>query len=151
MLRHSAPPVVAAFGIALLLVCVQQEGILRKAQMLSHEDSPLGGLSAVVASHQDTTISDFLGELVTTAIASRHINNALRKMAAGGPFTLRFFWEGDVLCPTGTDVMPGFSGDRLSNVLGMLADLGYADRATSGAFLPNILGTTLLQERQALA
>jgi hypothetical protein len=151
MLRNSAPSAAAAFGVALLLVCVGQGAILRKAEMLSVKDSPFASLSDIVSRYQEAPFPDFLLELVTTEIASRHINNALRKMAAGGPCTLRFFWDGDVLCPTGTTVMPGFSGDRLSNVLGMLADIGYVDRPTSTAFGVSALGQKLLQERQVLA
>ncbi|HXG70839.1 MAG TPA: hypothetical protein VNJ04_09545 [Gemmatimonadaceae bacterium] len=148
MLRKLAPPTAAAFGFALLLVCVKHGRLLREAEVLSLIDSPFGRLSDIVERYQEAPIPDFLLDFVTTAIASQHISNALRKMAAGGPCTLRFFWDGEVLCPTGTSVMPGFSGDRLSNVLGMLADLGYADRASSTAFHSNALGKTLLHERQ---
>jgi predicted transcriptional regulator len=45
-------------------------------------------------------------------------------MGQGQKCSLRFFPDGDLLRPTGKTVRAGYSGDRLSNVLGMLADLG---------------------------
>jgi hypothetical protein len=37
-----------------------------------------------------------------------------------------------MLRATGTVVKPGFSGDRLTNVLGMLADFGFCLRQGNG-------------------
>ena len=55
-------------------------------------------------------------------------------MGQGQQCSLRFFPEGDVLQPTGVAVMPGFSGSRLGNVLGMLADVGLCNRLDRGRF-----------------
>jgi hypothetical protein len=43
-------------------------------------------------------------------------------MGSGQQCSLRFYPEGDLLKPTGTEVWAGYSGDRLWNVLGMLRE-----------------------------
>jgi hypothetical protein len=67
-------------------------------------------------------------------------------MGQGQKCSLRFFPEGSVLRPTGTGVYPGFSGDRLGNVLGMLADLGYCNRHEGGGYLINEKGMDFLTQ-----
>jgi hypothetical protein len=81
----------------------------------------------------------------------QHIHNALRKMASGGPCTLRFFTEGERVCSTGIAVVAGYSGDRLSNVIRMLSDIGFADRLSGSTFRVNEAGRALLAERQVTA
>jgi hypothetical protein len=81
-------------------------------------------------------------------IDPQHIHNALRKMASGGPCTLRFFTEGDRLCTTGIAVVPGSSGDRLSNVIRMLSDTDYADRVSGSTFRASEAGQALLAQRR---
>ncbi len=48
MLRKLAAPTAAAFGVALLLVCVKHGRLLREAEVLSLIDSPFGRLSDIV-------------------------------------------------------------------------------------------------------
>ena len=46
-------------------------------------------------------------------------------MGHGMECSLRFFLDGSTLRPTGLIVRAGYSGDRLRNVMGMAADLGF--------------------------
>jgi hypothetical protein len=65
-------------------------------------------------------------------------------MGQGQQCSLRFYAEGDVLHPTGVDVRPGFSGTRLDNVLGMLADVGLCDKLIDGRFILTDAGSKRL-------
>ena len=56
----------------------------------------------------------------------------------------RFYSEGDVLHPTGMITRPGFSGTRLDNVLGMLADVGHCTRLADGQFILTDAGSKQL-------
>ena len=88
------------------------------------------------------------GEVHCTWLIPQHIHNALRKMASGGPCTLRFFTEGDRLCTMGIAVVPGYSGDRLSNVIRMLSDTDYGDRMSGSTFRASEAGQALLAQRR---
>ncbi len=51
---------------------------------------------------------------------------------------------------TGTGAGAGRSGERLGNVLGILADAGFAERGTNTTFRLSSRGRELLSERGAL-
>lgn len=68
-------------------------------------------------------------------VVTRHIETTLRKMANQQKCSLRFYPEGEKLIPTGFIVNPGYSGDRLGNVLNIAADLGWLDRQPNGFVL----------------
>ncbi len=89
--------------------------------------------------------------LLKECVVSPHLDNALRKMAAGGKCTLRFYPDGNRLCTTGTSAKAGQSGERLGNVLGILADAGFAERTTNTSFRLSAQGRDLLTERGSLA
>ena len=100
-------------------------------------------------SRPDETLAERLPLLVSDCAIIPHVENALRKMAAGGKCTLRFYTDGDLLCPTGVIVRAGRSGDRLRNVLGSLADVGLAERVGNTAFRITPAGQRFLAERGA--
>jgi hypothetical protein len=64
--------------------------------------------------------------------AISHLENTLRKMGGGQKCSLRFFPEGPFLRPTGLGVSPGHSGDRLTNVLRLLTDIGRLEKTGVG-------------------
>jgi len=78
-------------------------------------------------------------------VVTRHIETTLRKMANQQKCSLRFFPEGEKLLPTGFIVNPGYSGERLGNVLNISADLGWLDRLPNGFALGDA-GHTALEE-----
>ena len=82
-------------------------------------------------------------ELAQQLAVEPHLSTTLRKMGQGQKCSLRFFPEGDVLQPTGVAVTPGFSGSRLDNVLGMLADVGLCSRL-DGRFELTVAGRNQL-------
>jgi hypothetical protein len=141
----------AAFAVGLLFLVVNQGRLLLRDGRLAVQGSPFSHLVQMVETHDGGTLAEFLEKLLGTWLVPQHIHNALRKMASGGPCTLRFFTEGDQLCTTGIAVVPGYSGDRLSNVLRMLSDIGYAERVSGSIFRANEAGQALLAERRVTA
>lgn len=83
----------------------------------------------------DETVMSVLELLLDEIVTRSHLDNTLRKMGGGQECSLRFYPEGERLIPTGTGVSAGYSGDRLGNVLRMLADLGLCDRTKEGFIL----------------
>lgn len=77
---------------------------------------------------------ELLLSCLADTLVEAHLATTLRKMSQGQKCSLRFYPEGALLRPTGTPVAAGFSGDRLSNVLGIWADLGVLERAEGGKF-----------------
>lgn len=139
----------AAFAIGLVLTCLCQSAAIR-GRGLQGAVSALEGAAAIV---EETAAEDFgtlVCRLVKDCVVGPHINNALRKMASGGKCTLRFYPEGDLLRVTGTGVSAGHSGERLGNVLGILADAGIAERTTNTTFRLATRGRNLLFERGIL-
>lgn len=67
-------------------------------------------------------------DLMQQVVVPEHLATSLRKMGNRGKPTLRFYREGEVLRSTGNRVLPGYSGDRLANVLVFWADLGALER-----------------------
>ena len=97
------------------------------------------------------SLPEVLRQLLRELVVGPHLQNALRKMAdqPHAKCTLRFYPDGQVLWTTGTGVKAGRSGDRLGNVIGLLADLGYLERITNTRFRPTDLGVFLIRRREA--
>jgi hypothetical protein len=89
----------------------------------------------ILEKHRGEPLIDLLARLAVHVAIEPHLKTTLRKMGAGQRCSLRFFPEGSLLRPTGTRVRAGYSGDRLGNILGMLADLGEFDRESGGVRL----------------
>ena len=91
----------AAFAVGLLFLVVKQGTLLLREGRLAVHGSPFAHLVQMVETHGSATLAEFLEKLLGTWLVPQHIHNALRKMASGGPCTLRFFTEGDRVCTTG--------------------------------------------------
>lgn len=81
----------------------------------------------IMSNASDQAVQDLLVAIIDRGVVESHLNTTLRKMGNGLKCSLRFFPDGRVLRPTGMVVRAGFSGDRLGNVMGILADLGMID------------------------
>jgi hypothetical protein len=90
----------------------------------------------------DKPLTSAVLELTDRCVVEAHLTTTLRKMGHGLKCSLRFFPDGRVLRPTGVEVMAGYSGDRLGNVMGVLGDLGFI--APDGTALTSH-GRSLLQ------
>ena len=99
----------------------------------------------------DRTVYESLRELLICTVIEPHLRTSLRKLGQGQKCSLRFFPEGNILRPTGTLVAASYSGDRLGNVMGFFADVGYLDRIESSRFAISADGRTLLESWEATA
>ena len=124
----------AVYALALLGASYQQTGHLRQAGKLEDRDHYLELAFRLIDKHRSSTIEMALRELASHIAIQPHLSTTLRKMGQGQKCSLRFFPEGDKLQPTGTAVRAGFSGSRLGNVLGVLADIGQFNRLEGGRF-----------------
>lgn len=140
----------AAFALGLLLLCLEQSVVIR-SRGLQGPNSALEKVAEISEQTKEESFETFVLHLLERCIIGEHVHNALRKMAAGGKCTLRFYPDGDQLCTTGTGVVAGRSGDRLGNVLGILADAGLLDRLRRSSVRLNDRGRQLMAKRGLLA
>jgi hypothetical protein len=133
-------------ALALLLACSRQTQSLRASGILPNRSHYLERVFALLGEREHQPVRETLAALLVQGAVEPHLRTTLRKMGQGQKCSLRFFPEGAVLRPTGTGVYPGFSGDRLRNVLGMLADLGFCNRHESGGYLINEKGLAFLRQ-----
>lgn len=145
------PQAAALYAMGVLMACIDQSQALRDTQRLQANESPLGEIIAFFAARADRTMRELMAEFLTSWLLPRHLHNALRKMAAGGDCTLRFFPEGNAIRATGLPVAAGQSGDRLRNVLGILADIGVTERVRNVSVRAADLGRQILNDRGASA
>ena len=141
----------ATYAVGLLLLITAQTAPMRRQGMFTAPSSAVEKVAGLVEWRPDDTLAQRLPLLVRDCAIIPHIENALRKMAAGLKCTLRFYTDGDLLCATGVSVKAGRSGDRLRNVLGSLADVGLAERVGNTTFRITPAGQRFLSERRATA
>jgi hypothetical protein len=149
--RQLAPPSAAVFAVGLLLACAQQSAAIRCETGLLDAPSALEKVANLFRSQRRELLTEVLTRLLRELVIGPHLQNALRKMAdqPHAKCTLRFYPDGRVLWTTGTGVKAGRSGDRLGNVIGLLADLGCFERVTNTTFRLTNLGFSLTQRREA--
>jgi len=130
--RSMRPCPKALYAVSILSACRRQTASLRASGKISERKNYLEKAFAILAQARTEPLIDVLAKLVVQTAIEPHLKTTLRKMGAGQQCSLRFFPEGYLLRPTGTPVRAGYSGDRLGNVLGMLADLGHFERESGG-------------------
>lgn len=121
----------ALYGLALLDACRRQSAPLRTAGRLTDRNHVLDRAFSILDSSGELPISEILARLLRECVVKPHLATTLRKLSRGQKCSMRFYPEGDRLHSTGVQVAPGYSGDRLHNLLGFLADVGYCDRKPS--------------------
>jgi hypothetical protein len=124
----------AFYGLALLLSSYRYTKGLRIAGRLEARRHYMERAFDLIDENMSKSLARALSELALHLAVEPHLGATLRKMGQGQKCSLRFFSEGSVLQPTGIQVTPGFSGSRLGNVLGILADVGLCNRLDGGRF-----------------
>ena len=122
---RNLPPSNQALGaLAILAAVAAQTRVIRRDGHLDHHPGSPGERALEnIESAAEEPFSEFVRKLVElTALV--HLQNTLRKMGAGQKCSLRFFPDGAFMRSTGIGVSPGQSGDRLTNVLRILTDIG---------------------------
>ncbi len=125
-------PARALYSLALLVACKKQSDALRVKKLLTDYGETMEKAVAILDSGKGLTIRQVFNRLLEEVVVKPHVGNTLRKMEQGAKCSLRFYPEGNRMKPTGTNVSAGYSGERLGNVLGMLADVGILQRESGG-------------------
>lgn len=131
--RTLTPRARAIYACGLLLATRKQTADLRQLGTVPSRKSHLESAFTICDRHEVMPLRLVLGRLLELVVEA-HLSTTLRKMGQGQKCSLRFYPEGRRLRPTGTSVAAGFSGDRLSNVLGIWADLGVLTRGGGSRF-----------------
>lgn len=120
------------YSLILLIACKKQSEDLRLRKDLKDHCQAMEKAFSIIDQGVDLTISEVLKQILEQVVIESHISNTLRKMEQGQKCSLRFYPEGNRMKPTGTYTGAGYSGERLGNVLGMLADVGILSRESDG-------------------
>jgi hypothetical protein len=145
-LRALSPAARALASVVLLLVLEFQTRALRadgKIQDLAHYQERA---FEILRRSQHNALAACMRDLLARLVVEAHLSTTLRKMGQGQKCSLRFYPEGNRLVPTGRGVYPGYSGDRLGNVLNMWADLGLLERGRTEGFVLSVEGRMALTE-----
>jgi hypothetical protein len=130
--RELTPCAKALCAVVVLIASRIQSTKLRANGKILDRRNYLERAFMILEQKQAASLTDLVTALVFQVAIEPHLKTTLRKMGGRQKCSLRFYPEGDVLRPTGTPVRAGYSGDRLGNVLGMLADLGHFEREDGG-------------------
>ena len=136
----------ALYGLALLLASYRSSEQLRATKTLQNRRAFMERAFELVTEAVTKPITHAMRDFAQHLAVDPHLATTLRKMGQGQKCSLRFFPEGGFLQPTGVSVTPGFSGSRLGNVLGMLADAGLCNRLDGGRYSLTDSGRELLLE-----
>jgi len=146
MAMNMTPEARAIFALVLMAACAKQTHQLRQKGELLNHNHYMDKAFLILEDNKSQDISTLLAKLLLEVVIEPHLNNTLRKMEQGQKCSLRFYPEGNRLKPTGTKTGAGFSGHRLGNVLGMLADIGILVRRDGGKYTLSNRGSELQAE-----
>lgn len=119
----------SVYALIILIACYKQtNGLMEKSILKTREGEYLEKVYSIIQQHKNGSIIEIIGVLIFEAVIEPHLHTTWRKMGNGLKCSLRFYPDGQMLRPTGTGVNPGYSGDRLSNVMLMLSDQGILKR-----------------------
>lgn len=148
--RDLEPAPQALYALANLVACKIQTVPLRSTGLIPDRNHYMERAFRIL-DDGERTISEILRDILISTVIEPHLKTSLRKLGQGQKCSLRFFPEGAVLRPTGTRVAASYSGDRLGNVMGFFADIGYLVRVESSRFSLSPDGRALLESWEANA
>jgi len=123
--RMPTPGARAMFAMALLCATCEQTRKLRLERSLPGKGAAMWRAFPIIEESMEMPLRDVAMQIALRCVVESHLATTLRKMGHGLKCSLRFFPDGTVLRPTGIEVVAGYSGDRLGNVMGVLGDLGF--------------------------
>lgn len=128
----------AIYSMVLLIACKKQSEDLRAQKDIKDYGQTMEKAFSILDAGADLTIGEVLTQILEKVVIESHIGNTLRKMEQGQKCSLRFYPEGKRMKPTGTYTGAGYSGERLGNVLGILADVGILYRESKGLSITEV-------------
>lgn len=123
--RMPTPGARTIFAMALLCATCEQTRKLRGHQTVPGKGAGMWRAFPIIEKSMELPLRDVAMQIMLRCVVESHLATTLRKMGHGLKCSLRFFPDGTVLRPTGIEVVAGYSGDRLGNVIGVLSDLGF--------------------------
>lgn len=130
--QHQSLHCQALYALAILVACQKQIAIKERLFELYPDD--MIKLAFEVLTTQKESIENLLTQILERIVLVSHLSTTWRKISQGQKSSLRFHKEGTFYYPTGIGVQSGQSGDRLSNVMLMLSDLGYLHHDVAGQY-----------------
>lgn len=138
----------AIYALTLMVVCKNQIEELTKNGILTEKHGEFMGYAFASSKKGRTrSIRKVLQELTLRTAIEPHLRNTLRKIGAGLKCSLRFFQENGKFQSTGIKTNPGYSADRLENVLGVISDIGLCERKEGRRFALTSRGTEFLMRK----
>jgi hypothetical protein len=129
------------YAILILFSCMKQTHDMRASEKIpNREDDPSGYMEkafTIVNSSQNQKLPELLDTLMKEVAIEAHLKTTWRKMGQQQKCSLRFYPDGQTFRPTGRLTRAGYSGSRLGNVVGMLADIGVCERLDNTNFEGN--------------
>lgn len=136
-LRNQSPADRALTSFALLCALMKQSHELRRHSKFGEQGRARENPIKILEAAGSEQVTDLMRKLLEACVVGPHLATTLRKMGAGQKCSLRFFPDGPRLRATGIKVSPSQSGDRLTNVVRILADIGIFQRMDNGYVLGN--------------
>ncbi len=130
--QHQSLHCQVLYALAILVACQKQ--ISNKERLFELYPDDMIKLAFEILSSQKESIASLLSQVLERIVLVSHLSTTWRKISQGQKSSLRFHTEGTYYYPTGIGVQAGYSGDRLSNVMLMLSDLGYLHRDAAGKY-----------------
>lgn len=130
--QHQSLNCQALYALAILAACQKQ--IAAKDRLFELYPDEMIKQTFEIITIQKESIESLLSQILERIVLVSHFSTTWRKISQGQKSSLRFHTEGTYYHPTGIDVQAGQSGDRLSNVMLMLSDLGYLHRDDAGKY-----------------
>lgn len=134
----------AAYAMTLLVASARQSASIRQLQKIPDRNHYLERVFPILDVEPTEPWEHVLRQIIEVGAIAPHLHTSLRKMSEGQKCSLRLFPDGNQFRPTGTATGAGFSNTRLGNVLGFLADVGYARRVGNSDFVTSENGIELL-------
>lgn len=141
-----APGTLSIYALALIASCQKQAKPILDAGKINDRGKELEKAFMILTRNRNKTVAQTLVDLLIDVVIEAHLRTTFRKMRNGQQCSLRFYSDGEILRPTGTRVRAGYSGDRLSNVLLMLYDLGILNFGKNYGYKITNKGTKFLGE-----
>jgi hypothetical protein len=141
----------AIYAIILLLATKRQSQEQRQNGLIPDRGNYMEKAFKILEEEKHRSLTEGLRRILIETVIEPHLSTALRKIGNGQKCSLRFFPDGPALRPTGTPVKAGYSGDRLSNVIGLWADMGALGRDTGWKYKLTDRGGKILEGMESNA
>ena len=150
--RDLPPDARALFALSLIVSCWRDSRAWRKRGLvIEKQGSAFDNAFIILDTANKERVIDVLAQIMEECVIVPHLKTTWRKMGQGQKCSLRFYKDGNILRSTGVSVMPGYSGDRLGNVMSMLSDLGFMDHVGNGQYRITKAGNILMKQLRGQA